>query len=62
MTRADFLAFATQYGIPVSYLCYAEFDSAFYEHDIVQFTDSNEGLDTLEHIHNLNVVCGYLMK
>jgi hypothetical protein len=60
-TREDFLTFAEMHDIPVFYLCYAEFDSAFYEHAIVQFTDANEALLTLEHIHNLNVVCGCMM-
>ncbi len=60
-TRAEFLAFAAAHDIPVVHLCYAEFDSDFYENTIIQFTDSNAALDTLEHIHNLNVVCAHVL-
>ncbi len=60
-TRAEFLAFAAAHDIPVAYMTYVEFDSDFYEGTIIQFTDSNAALDTLEHIHNLNVVCGYVV-
>jgi hypothetical protein len=60
-TKADFLAYAEMHEIPVFYLDYAEFDSDFYEAAIVQFNDSNVALDTLEHIHNLNVICRHMM-
>ena len=60
-TKADFLAYTAKYEIPVFYLDYAEFDSDFYEAAIIQFINSNEALDTLENIHNLNVVCRHMM-
>jgi hypothetical protein len=59
--RADFLTFAAMHDIPIYHMYYAEFDCDVYEHAIVQFKDSIAALEILEHIHNLNVVCSYMV-
>jgi hypothetical protein len=62
-THAEIMEYADKHGIPIFYLgSYDEFDSNFYEAGIIHFTEPDESLELLQHIHNLNVLCGHMMK